>query len=497
MLFDRHDDGRPRQLRRALRSGTDGSCYDVARSDAPLSLTATFAALHADGVLEVSDVPRTHGGASPRRPQLRAVATTPARRRGASQVAARPRPSLLVLLARRRRSPRLVRHGTGRRRCRVDGTGAADEGPPADEAASDDPFAGLAGPTFGTAVHEALEAAVARPAGSSFDDVLRESLRAALRARSLPVSDAVEDGLVLAASAPIGGGRSIAQLEPDDAATELRFSLPVADGVDLAAVAACLAVDDADGPFVEWAARTAASPHSPRLAQSLVGSIDLVTTLGTRTRYAVVDYKTNVCDAPRLHVVAVSSLRCRRRTTRSRPRSTSSLCTGTCAGGSRYDPSTHLGGAHYLFLRGMRPGTTTGCPPGRCQDTSSRRSLTCSRGSGDRGACPVPSKTRGTADVFEPDGLVRRRRAASARERRRRRPRLSIALVAKAVRNEHVCVELDPGGISLLWRDDDDGVVDAAAPAAGCSRRCELARRCARWSARAPTSPATARPRSS
>jgi exodeoxyribonuclease V alpha subunit len=43
---------------------------------------------------------------------------------------------------------------------------------------------------------------------------------------------------------------------------------------------------------------------------------------------------------------------------------------------------------------------------------------------------------------------------------------LALALAAKAVRLDHVCVELDDEGLDLLWRDDDGEPVELAAPAA-------------------------------
>jgi exodeoxyribonuclease V beta subunit len=258
--------------------------------------------------------------------------------------------------------------------------GAGDEGPsgpslPAEGGDEDaaigstalDPFAGLAGASFGTAVHEALEIAMTRPRDTPFEPVARDALAAGLRDRALQADPAVIDGLLRVSSVPIMSGLAIRDLERGDVATELRFSLPVADGVDLAAIGDVLADGDAAGPFSAWSRRMATSASPQPLAQTLVGSIDLVTTFGSASSYWVIDYKTNLCapdaggysqpgmvakmqeaDYPlqaALYLVALHRyLRWRV---------------------DGYDPDVHLGGSLYLFLRGMRHGSDDGICPWR------------------------------------------------------------------------------------------------------------------------------------
>ena len=223
-------------------------------------------------------------------------------------------------------------------------------------AVGDDPFGGLHGTTFGTAVHEALEVAMRRPEGS-FDDAATAALEQALRHHGIEPSPVVAAGLLAAARAPIAGGTPLCEVRRDDAATELRFSMPVADGVDLAAVARAVSTGDPDGPFAEWARALARSSADRPLAASLVGSIDLVTTLDGGTRHHVLDYKTNLVDpalgydrdglvasmrASDYPLQAAIYLVALHRLLRWRV--------------ADYDPGRHLGDAHYLYLRGMAAG---------------------------------------------------------------------------------------------------------------------------------------------
>ncbi|HEV3211946.1 MAG TPA: PD-(D/E)XK nuclease family protein, partial [Acidimicrobiales bacterium] len=221
-----------------------------------------------------------------------------------------------------------------------------------------DPFDGLHGATFGTAVHEALEVALRRDAAATFDEDAAVALDDALRRHGIAPSPTAAAGLLAAAAVPIAGGASLRELRRDDAATELRFSMPVAEGVDLAAVATALAAER-DGPFARWATTLAREGRDRPLAASLVGSIDLVTTLGGGERHHVVDYKTNLVDPATgygragllaamrgsdyplqaaIYLVALHRLLRWRL--------------------ADYDPARHLGDAHYLYLRGM--GARTG-----------------------------------------------------------------------------------------------------------------------------------------
>jgi exodeoxyribonuclease V beta subunit len=163
----------------------------------------------------------------------------------------------------------------------------------ADDTADQGHFAGLRGTTFGTVVHEALEAAFTRRGDELFDDALAVGLGRACGRHGVEPRGDVFDGLLAAASTRIGDAASLRELRSGDAAAELRFSLPVADGVALGDVAGTLLAHKGAGPFADWASRLADSPERRPLASSLVGSVDLVSTLGT-DRYWVVDYKTNV-----------------------------------------------------------------------------------------------------------------------------------------------------------------------------------------------------------
>jgi exodeoxyribonuclease V beta subunit len=193
-----------------------------------------------------------------------------------------------------------------------------------------------------------------RAPGTGFEVATRDALAAALHQRSLPMSSAVLDGLLAATAAPLPGGVALRDLGRGDVATELRFSLPVAPGVELSAIGALLRADEPDGPFATWASHL----EGPTLGATLVGSIDLVSTLGSSSRYWVLDYKTNLRAGARggygregllaamreadyplqaaLYLVALHRL-LRWRV-------------------EGYDPARHLGGAHYLFLRGMASG---------------------------------------------------------------------------------------------------------------------------------------------
>ncbi|AEI12765.1 UvrD-helicase domain-containing protein [Cellulomonas gilvus] len=251
------------------------------------------------------------------------------------------------------------------------------------------PLADLpAGTAFGTLVHHVLEhvdttapdlgaevalrCAEADPGGSLGIDpeVLAARLLPALRT---PLG-------------PLMGGRTLADVPPGDRLAELDFELPLAGGDDRAAPgrpATLRAVADllrahltADDPFAGYAARL----EDPELAGGplrgyLAGSIDAVLRVpapdGGHT-YVVVDYKTNrlgpwdepltawhyrpstLVDAMVEHHYPLQLLlysAALHRFLRWRVRD--------------YDPARHLGGALYLFVRGMTgPGTPVLDGPG-------------------------------------------------------------------------------------------------------------------------------------
>jgi exodeoxyribonuclease V beta subunit len=172
----------------------------------------------------------------------------------------------------------------------------------------------------------------------------------------------VASTLLEASAVPIAGGPSLRALDRDDVVSELRFCIPVAEHVSLGDIGATVAAHDPSGPFGDWARDVASTSGRRPLAANLVGSIDLVTTLGREDQFCVIDYKTNLVVAAAdayghaslreamhasdyplqalLYLVALHRyLRWRL---------------------ANYDPPVHLGEAHYLFLRGMRRGSSDG-----------------------------------------------------------------------------------------------------------------------------------------
>jgi exodeoxyribonuclease V beta subunit len=243
------------------------------------------------------------------------------------------------------------------------------------------------GAGFGTLVHTALE---------TLDQVGDpEALRAAVTAaaaRHPGVLDAdglvdhLVTGLARAVATPLGplaGGACLADWAPRDRLCELGFELPLAGGdgasdvsVRLPELAELWRVHVPDGPLAGYA--DALADLGPAILRgSLSGSLDAVLRVaGTSPRYVVVDYKTNRLAAPDeplttwhyrpaalaramidshyplqalLYLVALHRyLRWRQ---------------------PGYDPAVHLGGALYLFLRGMAgPGVAAadGSAPGVC-----------------------------------------------------------------------------------------------------------------------------------
>ena len=230
------------------------------------------------------------------------------------------------------------------------------------------------GVDFGTAVHAVLE--VLDPTA---DDLPAATLAATTDALSrLPHGDltpeTLAEALLPSLATPLGplaDDRSLAELSPADRLCELVFELPLAGGDrpradvrlgDLAPVLARhLAADD---PVVGYGDLLSHPPLADEsLKGYLTGSIDAVLRVGppTQRRYLVVDYKTNwlgrgepgelsVADyAPTALAAAMQAAHyplqallyevAQHRMLRWRL--------------TDYDPERHLGGALYLFLRGM------------------------------------------------------------------------------------------------------------------------------------------------
>ncbi len=266
--------------------------------------------------------------------------------------------------------------------------------PPA--AAPVGPLAHLpAGAAFGTLVHAVLEKV------DFASDTLDGELGAALDAQLLwsgmdltpvgpgavPVEDGsllVVAGLRLAIETPLGGpfaGRRLADLAEEDRLNEVSFDMRLGQGgpplrVEDIGVLVASYLESPD-PLASWAAALAAGSIDIELSGYLTGSIDLVARVrdgAGGTRFVVADYKTNQLthrgSAPRaddygpdklaaamiehhyplqalLYAVAVHRyLRWRQ---------------------PGYRPELHLGGASYLFVRGMTGptvATTDGSPHG-------------------------------------------------------------------------------------------------------------------------------------
>ena len=258
---------------------------------------------------------------------------------------------------------------------------APDADPGADDPGADDPGAGdpgagdggrvAAGPlvglpggtTFGVLVHEALEAVDL----AADEATLRTTLAGELTVRATRAAVDVDvatltDGLVAALATPLDpllAGASLRDVPAADRVPELAFELPVGDTVDPVTLAALTgAAADAlapDDPYRDALATLPDRLDRGRLAGWLTGVVDLA----LRTpdgRYVVADYKTNRLgerDAPAydaaamhaamlhgeyplqalLYLVGLHRLLGRR-----------------LAG---YDPQRHLGGAAFLFVRGM------------------------------------------------------------------------------------------------------------------------------------------------
>jgi exodeoxyribonuclease V beta subunit len=224
-----------------------------------------------------------------------------------------------------------------------------------------------AGARVGTLVHEILErtdfAAADLPAALS-----RAAAQMGARRLLEGHTDALVAGLAAALKTPLGplfNERSLCDMARGDRLDELAFDLPLAGGntpagaVTMAAVADVFATAlPSDDPIHGYADRLRDPKLAAKVRGFLTGSIDLIARVAGR--HVVVDYKTNRLAPPgeqltashyrpeallavmyeghyplqaALYLVAVHRyLRWRL---------------------PRYNPASHLGGAAYLFLRGM------------------------------------------------------------------------------------------------------------------------------------------------
>jgi exodeoxyribonuclease V beta subunit len=248
-----------------------------------------------------------------------------------------------------------------------------------------------AGPAFGTLVHSVLEQV----------DFRAVDLRAALQrvvqlqlartpfdltpfsdpATGISGPDLLVEALAAVISSPLGdgfGGTTLRQIARRERIDEMSFELRLGEGGLRSSVRDIgrLLVDGlpGDDPFVAWAGDLADGSTDLTLAGHLTGSIDAVLRVraadGTQ-RYVVVDYKTNRLSEPR------------------RPPGPDDYGMARMAGAMvahryplqallysvvvhrylrgrlpDYEPAQHLGGAAYLFVRGMT-GPDAPCEGGR------------------------------------------------------------------------------------------------------------------------------------
>jgi exodeoxyribonuclease V beta subunit len=224
----------------------------------------------------------------------------------------------------------------------------------------------------GARVGTITQAAVVAPDFTAAD--LRAELRAQLdlatrvRPSVLGELDPVLDGLEAAIATPIAGF-ALRDLARTDRLDELGFELPLAGGerpsgtVKLGALAAVLARElPADDPLAGYAARLADPDLRHAVRGYLTGFIDLVVRR-PGPRFHIVDYKTNWLAGPdeplRAAQYAPAALRAemaRRHYGLQALFYIVALHRYLRWRLPGYDPSRHLGGVHYAFLRGMTGG---------------------------------------------------------------------------------------------------------------------------------------------
>lgn len=228
-------------------------------------------------------------------------------------------------------------------------------------------IAGGAG--FGNLVHQVLEEADFTAA--DLEAELTEAVDASLRWNPWDVDPArLVDGLVAVLNTPLGplfDGLSLRELDRTDRLDELSFDLtlgragPAASDADIGVVLLDhLAQDD---PMRKWAEHLAGGPFGTRLAGHLTGSIDLVARIrgiDEPDRFVVCDYKSN-------RLASSAEL------PTSRHFEPAHLALAMAEADyalqallysvalhrylrwriSGYDPTIHLGGVGYMFVRGM------------------------------------------------------------------------------------------------------------------------------------------------
>ncbi|MFG0317461.1 MAG: UvrD-helicase domain-containing protein, partial [Planctomycetota bacterium JB042] len=195
-------------------------------------------------------------------------------------------------------------------------------------------------------------------------DALRDVVDKVRRAYAVPAvhtSESIADALGLALDAPLDGATRLADVPPERRWNELPFLFPVAPGGAPVRPADLAAVVRREGPPavpIEVADRIEALDFRP-LRGFLRGYIDLVfaDAPGPDGRFWVVDFKSNDL-GPRYGDYEPDALR---RAMREHDYDLQALLYLVAVHRflrvrlAEYDPARHLGGARYLFLRGMAP----------------------------------------------------------------------------------------------------------------------------------------------
>jgi len=234
---------------------------------------------------------------------------------------------------------------------------------------TDSPTASLmnelpAGAEFGTLVHAVLE-----EVDTSADDLAAEvRLRCAKAvARTMSTVDVavLAHALTAALRTPIGRD-TLADVAPADRLTELEFELPVAATVSVQRIAETIRTHlPADDPLAGYPDMLSELTPPP-LRGFLTGSIDAVLRR-PGPRFTVVDYKTNKLAAGPVDATDYTHEAMAGEMLRAHYPLQALLYLVALHRYLRwrlpaYDPERHLGGAQYLFVRGMiGPNTPPGC----------------------------------------------------------------------------------------------------------------------------------------
>ncbi|WP_246098293.1 UvrD-helicase domain-containing protein [Rhodococcus spelaei] len=235
------------------------------------------------------------------------------------------------------------------------------------------PMNGLpAGAVFGTLVHAVLE--IVDTAAADLDAELLRCCREATTGQLSSVDpEQLAVGLAPVLRTPLGSDAgTLADIAPADRLPELEFELPLAGGdapaveVLLGAVAGLLRTHlPTDDVLAGYADRLATLEPTP-LRGYLTGSIDAVLRL-PGPRFVVVDYKTNRLAPGDVTTADYTRGAMAEEMMRSHYPLQSLLYSVALHRYLRwrlpgYDPARHLGGAQYLFVRGMvGPDTPAGC----------------------------------------------------------------------------------------------------------------------------------------